>query len=81
MPLQAPFLLNNVPDIFTGTHGWPVAIIPQIVVKVVGELLKKYGFETRFFIRDSQSSVEKLIGANSILRFNVEIIPLAENVL
>lgn len=64
---------------FYGYPCWPVAIISQTAVQVVGELLKKkYGFEMRFFIRDSQLSAEKLIGANSILRFNVEIIPLAE---
>jgi hypothetical protein len=64
---------------FCGYPCWPVAIISQTAFQVTGELLtKKYGPGTRFCVQDTQLSAEKLTGADSVLRFNVELMPTPE---
>jgi hypothetical protein len=53
---------------------WPVAIISQTVFQVTGELLKKkFGVNVRFHVQNTRLSAEKLVGADTVLRFNVEI--------
>ncbi|MGX5057059.1 hypothetical protein ACWKX9_26040 [Enterobacter asburiae] len=65
---------------FYGYPCWPVAIISQTAFEVTGELLKiKYGTGTRFCVWDTQLSAEKLIGADSILKFRIEIMAAPEN--
>lgn len=65
---------------FSGYPCWPVAIISQTAFQVTGELLiKKYGTGTSFCVQDTQLSAEKLIGADNILRFSIEIMPSPEN--
>jgi len=65
---------------FSGYPCWPVAIISQTAFQVTGELLiKKYGTGTRFCVLDTQLSAEKLIGADSALRFRIEIMAVPEN--
>jgi hypothetical protein len=65
---------------FSGYPCWSVAIISQTALHVTGELLiKKYGTGTRFFVQDAQLSAEKLIGADSVLRFSIEIMALPES--
>lgn len=65
---------------FSGYPCWPVAIISQTAFQVTGELLrKKYGPGTCFRVQDTQLSAEKLVGANSVLRFSTEIMPDHEN--
>jgi hypothetical protein len=65
---------------FSGYPCWPVAIISQTAFQVTGALLiKKYGTGTRFRVQNGQLSAEKLIGANSVLRFCTEIMPVPEN--
>lgn len=64
---------------FSGYPCWPVAIISCIGSQVTGELLrKKYGTGTRFCVQDTQLSAEKLIGADSVLRFSIEIMSTFE---
>lgn len=61
---------------FFGYPCWPVAIISQTAFKVTGKFLEeKYGLGTRFSVQETQLSAEKLIGADSALRFSVEILP------
>ncbi|MEH0835529.1 hypothetical protein [Pectobacterium cacticida] len=61
---------------FSGYPCWPVAIISQTALHATGELIiKKYGLGTRFCVLDSKLLAKKLIGADSILRFSIEIIP------
>ena len=65
---------------FYGFPCWPVAIISQTAFQVIGALLnKQYGSGTRFCVKDTQLSAEKLIGANSVLTFSVETQPQDEN--
>ncbi|WP_273908465.1 hypothetical protein [Enterobacter bugandensis] len=65
---------------FSGYPCWPVAIISQTAFQVTGELLKKkYGTGTRFCVWDTKLSAEKLIGADSVLRFRIEIMAVSEN--
>ena len=53
---------------------WPVAIISQTAFQVTGELLRKrYGKNVRFFVRNTDLSAEKLVGADTVLRFSTEI--------
>lgn len=65
---------------FAGYPCWPVAIISQTAFQVTGELLvRKYGAGTRFCVQETQLSADKLIGAGSVLRFNIELTPDPEN--
>ena len=64
---------------FYGYPCWPVAIIAQTAFLVTGELLRrKYGIGTRFCVQDLHLSAEKLMGADSILRFSIELLPTTE---
>jgi hypothetical protein len=58
---------------------WPVAIISQTAFQVTGELIiEKYGKEMRFCVHDTKLSAKKLIGADSVLKFSVEIVSSPE---
>ncbi|WP_152974296.1 MULTISPECIES: hypothetical protein [Pseudomonas] len=74
--LAGPLSAQQCAGHFPGFPCWPVAIISQTAFQVTGELLrKKYGMGTRFCVRDTQLSAEKLMGADSVLKFSVEITP------
>ncbi|MER2944816.1 hypothetical protein FS592_16015 [Serratia plymuthica] len=57
---------------FANYPCWPVAIISQTAFQVTGELLKNiYGPGIRFYVNDTQLSAEKLISADTELKFSV----------
>ena len=59
---------------FFGHPSWPVAIIAQTAFQATGELIKKqYGAEARFCVQDLQLSADKLMKADSVLKFSIEI--------
>jgi hypothetical protein len=54
---------------------WPVAIIAQTGSQVTGEFLREiYGKDVRFHVRSTKLSAEKLVGADTVLKFCIEII-------
>ncbi|WP_300001371.1 hypothetical protein [uncultured Cedecea sp.] len=64
---------------FFGYPCWPVAIIAQTAFQVTGELIKKqYGETARFCVQDLKLSADKLMKADSILKFSIEIMPAPE---
>ncbi|RDK97179.1 hypothetical protein C8D90_101624 [Enterobacillus tribolii] len=66
---------------FSGYPCWPVAIISQTAFQVTGELLReKYGEAVRFCVQNTQLSAEKLICADTVLKFSAEITPVPKSV-
>lgn len=57
---------------FANYPCWPVAIISQTAFQVTGELLKNiYGPGILFYVNDTKLSAEKLISADTELKFSV----------
>lgn len=72
--LAGPLTPEQCAGHFYGYPCWPVAIISQTAFQVTGELLtRQYGAGTRFCVQETKLSADKLIGADSVLKFSIEI--------
>lgn len=65
---------------FYGFPCWPVAIIAQTAFQVTGELIKRqYGEAARFCVQDLKLSADKLMQADSVLKFSIDLAPAADS--
>ncbi|MTD39682.1 hypothetical protein GIX45_13880 [Erwinia sp. CPCC 100877] len=72
--LAGPLTPQQCAGHFFGYPCWPVAIIAQTAFQITGKLIQeKYGPDMCFCVRDVELSANRLMSADSVLKFHVEI--------